>query len=366
MLGRIEAVMGEPSEFGLAAALDAFYSAWSELASNPANSTVRSGVRQSAVNLTAKLQDFTAGLDSIRQETEDRLQASVEKVNTLVTRIADINRQIASSEAAGVTASDLRDLRSRAVGQLAQLLPARVVEHENGGIAVTTSGLPLVDGTTYMALEVRQVSGTWGVGIVGRTGLLQDEGGALQGYLDVINTDLPGTRQSLDDLAAALVEAVNTAHATGTNPLGDTGVAFFDPAGTTASSIGLSAAVLADTKAISAGTPDGSGAYRAGANDVALLIGGLRDTDVVALGDTIPGHFQGLVSGIGQVLLSMMDTAQVHRILADQADVQRSSCSGVSIDEELVRLIQFQTAYQAAAHMITAADEMMQSLLAAV
>ena len=249
---------------------------------------------------------------------------------------------------------------------MAELLPVQLSEHENGGIGLTTSGLSIVDGTTFAVLDVRQVGGTWGIGIVGRAGLLPDEGGALGGYLKVMNIDLPGTRQSLDDLTAALVDAVNTAHTTGTNPLGGTGVSFFDPAGTTASSIGLSADVLADIKAISAGTPDGSGGYRAGENDVALLIGALRDTSIAALGDTVSGHFQGLVSDIGQVLLSETDALEVHRTLAEQADIERSSFSGVSLDEELVRLIQFQTAYQAAAHMITAADEMMESLLRAV
>jgi flagellar hook-associated protein 1 FlgK len=39
------------------------------------------------------------------------------------------------------------------------------------------------------------------------------------------------------------------------------------------------------------------------------------------------------------------------------------SLSGVSVDEELVQMIQFQTAYQAAARVVTAADEMLQSLL---
>ncbi len=366
MLVRIEGVMGEPSETGLAATLDAFYSAWSELASTPASTTVRSVVRQSAINLTDKLGDLSAGLDSIREETEDRLVASVDRANALTSQIADINRQIVSAEASGGTAGDLRDFRARTVTKLAQLLPIQVSDHESGGVGISTSGISIVDDTTYAVLDVREVGGTWGIGIVGRSGLLPDQGGALGGLLEVINTDVPGTRQSLDDLTAALVDSVNTVHTTGTNSLGTTGVSFFDPAGTTASSFVLSAEVLADIDAISAGTPDGSGGYRAGENDVALAIGSLRDTEIAALSDSVPGHFQGLVSSIGQVLVSVEDAREVHQTLADQADVQRSNASGVSLDEELVRLIQFQTAYQSAARMITAADEMMASLLAAV
>ena len=125
----------------------------------------------------------------------------------------------------------------------------------------------------------------------------------------------------------------------------------------------LSVDAQASSRAVAAGTPDGTGAYRAGANDVALAIGGLRDAPIAALGGTPGEHVRGLVSSIGMAVRSSSDAAQVHQTLADQADVRRMSLSGVSVDEELVQMIQFQTAYQAAARVVTVADEMPQSLL---
>ena len=96
---------------------------------------------------------------------------------------------------------------------------------------------------------------------------------------------------------------------------------------------------------------------------MALAIGGLRDNPLGALGTTPGEHIRGLVSSIGLAVRSSTDAADVHQTLADQADVRRMSLSGVSVDEELVQMIQFQTAYQAAARVVTAADEMLQSLL---
>jgi len=46
-----------------------------------------------------------------------------------------------------------------------------------------------------------------------------------------------------------------------------------------------------------------------------------------------------------------------------QLENYRESISGVSIDEEMVNLVKYQNAYQAAAKLITTADEMMQSVL---
>ena len=207
------------------------------------------------------------------------------------------------------------------------------------------------------------VSSTYGIAVVGRPGLFPDTGGAVGGLLTVLNTDHPDAVKRLDDLASAFVTEVNTLHKTGTNPDGNTTVDFFDATGTKASSIALSAAVLASPDAIAAGTPDGSGAYRAGANDVALAIAALRDNDVTSLTMTMGEHYQGLVSDVGSAVRSSSRSAEVSRVLSDQADVRRMGLSGVSVDEELVKIIEFQTAYQASARVLTTANEMLQSLL---
>ena len=55
--------------------------------------------------------------------------------------------------------------------------------------------------------------------------------------------------------------------------------------------------------------------------------------------------------------------AEIHGTLADHAKTRRNGYSGVSTDEELMQLIRFQTAYQAAARVITTADEMLESLI---
>jgi flagellar hook-associated protein 1 FlgK len=363
ILRRVEGLFEEPSELGLAAALDRFHSAWSELSVNPSSTPVRTVLRQTASVLTQKFDELASGLDAIRQEAEARLQQGVDSANSLMSRIGDLNRQIVSTEADGTTAGDLRDARGRALAELADLLPVQVVERDNGSMGVIVSGVTVVDGAEALSLEVRAAGGAWEIGVVGRTGGL-DGGGRLGGLIDVVNSDLPEVRQGLDDLAAALVEETNLVHRTGTNPDGATGIDFFDPVGVTASSIGLSVEVLADERAIAAGTPDGSGDYRAGANDVALELASLRDRTLGALGLSGGDHYRGLVSSVGVAVRSMDQAAESHRILADQADIRRMRVSGVSVDEELVKMIEFQRAYQASARVISAADEMLQSLLA--
>ncbi len=363
ILGRIEGLVAEPGELGIGQAMDAFLSAWSELATNPASATVRSVVRQTAQVMIQRFDELANGLAAIRQEVGVRLDDAAARVTELGRQIAQLNRQIVSVEADGVTAGDLRDQRARTLAEMADLVPVQVVERENGSVGVISSGIAIVDGAYSLEVEIRNVSGTWGLAVVGRAGLFPQVGGRTGGLLQVLNTDLPDIQQRLDDLAESMVTEVNALHRTGMSPDASTGIDFFDPGGVTAGTMALSAEVQASTNAIAAGTPDGSGGYRAGANDVALAIAGLRDVDVAALGMTMGEHYQGLVSDIGQAVRSSADAAEAHRVLAEQADVRRMSLSGVSVDEELVRMIEFQTAYQASARVITAADEMLQALL---
>jgi flagellar hook-associated protein 1 FlgK len=239
----------------------------------------------------------------------------------------------------------------------------QVTFRENGSIGVLVSGVSIVDGAEVASLEIRNFGGAFEIGLEGNPRALGDMSGEVGGLLQLLNADLPGMRAELDDLAQALVTEVNALHTTGTNAAGATGVDFFDPAGMTAGSINLSAAILADPQAIAVGTSDAAGNYRAGANDVALALGSLRDLDVASLGTTFGDHFRQLVSNVGLAVRSTADQATVHRTLADQADTRRSSFSGVSTDEEMVKLIQFQAAYAAAARVITVTDEILQTLL---
>ncbi len=363
VLGQLETILSEPGEGGLSTTLDQFFSAWSSLATDPTSASARGAVREQGSLLSGQLRGLAADLDVLRQDTEARLLSSVQKVNDLAGTVARLNREITASEAAGETAGDLRDARDRAIDEMSTLIPIQVTQRENGGVGILTSGVGLVDGAEHGTLEVRLSGGALELGLEGRASSLPDLGGRIGGMIRVLNEDLPAARDSLDDLAEALVTEFNTLHRTGTAPDGSTGVDFFDPAGVTASSISLSAAVEVDAKAIAAGTGGASGEYRAGANDIALTLAGLRDAPNATLGVSFGEHFRELVSDVGFSVRSSLDSVEVHKTLSEQADVRRQSFSGVSTDEELVKLIEFQTAYSAAARVVTVADELLDTLV---
>ena len=75
-------------------------------------------------------------------------------------------------------------------------------------------------------------------------------------------------------------------------------------------------------------------------------------------GLTFAGFYGKLAAGIGRDVSDAVDNRTVQKQLLAQARALRSESSGVSLDEEAIRLVEYQRAYQATAKMITALDEL--------
>jgi flagellar hook-associated protein 1 FlgK len=159
--------------------------------------------------------------------------------------------------------------------------------------------------------------------------------------------------------AGALVTEVNAIHRTGYTPGGATNTDFFDPAGTTAGTLALTAPIAASATNIAAGATNAPGD-----GSIALQIAGLAGTGVLSLaGKSLREFYVEIAAGVGLEVRNAMEDADTQQELVDYADLRRSSVSGVSVEEEMVALIAQQQAYSAAARLVRVADEMMQDLM---
>ena len=135
--------------------------------------------------------------------------------------------------------------------------------------------------------------------------------------------------------------------------------------GDSAYSIGINDAVASNTNLIAAGQIDPTtGAHAVGDNSNALDLADLANQAVGPGGLTFADAYRELVSDIGLKAEQAGNDQNYYQGLVDQFTQLRDSVSGVSLDEELTNLIKFQRAYQAAAKMVTVADELFQTLLA--
>lgn len=385
VLQQLEAIIGEPSSAGLAESLDAFWNAWSDLASAPLNDGARSIVQQRGAQLASTLNRFATQVDQLDQGTRERLGAMVSDANALTSQIADLNRMIVAGEAGGDSANDLRDARDRAIDQLAKLGSVETIERGDGSVAVFLGGLSVVDGADAKSLRTELIGGSLQISFTAQPGKpLSAIGGQIGAALGAINSDIPATMRELDALAATLVDTVNGIHEGGviwndaTPPVATPAPEFFrtDPlAGTpgadrfrTARHISLSAAVAASASNIAVSAATAAGPSN---NAVALQLAGLRDTavamtdpDGTARGTLSFGAFwRNVASNVGVRVRASENEVAVRETLAGNADMRRQSVSGVSTDEELVLLIKHQQAYAAAARLVTVADEMARILV---
>ena len=69
------------------------------------------------------------------------------------------------------------------------------------------------------------------------------------------------------------------------------------------------------------------------------------------------------MSSIGVRVQSAASAAQISGAVADQAQTTLSSKTGVNLDEEAARLIQYQQSYQAAAKILQIAQTVFDTLL---
>jgi len=134
--------------------------------------------------------------------------------------------------------------------------------------------------------------------------------------------------------------------------------------GDSAWTIGVNDAVASDPDLIATGQIDATtGAHPIGDNSNALLLADLGEQTVGPGGLTFSDAYQQIVTDIGLEAENAGDQMDYYQGLVNQFQEMRDSVSAVSLDEELTNLIKYQRAYQAAAKMVTTADEMLQTLL---
>lgn len=368
LLGRIEEVLGEPSDTGLASSLDAFYGSWSDLAKDPGNAATRSVVIQRAEHVASTLNGFSMSLDQLAQATRGRLETTVQEINRTTEQIAQINGIIVSEEASGTTASDLRDQRDRLLDSLSKMGAVRTIERENGTAGVFLENALVVDGSNARSIAA---AGEPPMVTLGSAALRPAAEGSVLGELvATLTTRIPAVQGRLDELAEALVVQTNALQTAGFQTNGAAGINLFDPTRTTARNIMVVG--TSDTLATSDNVAEpfnnrialATAAMRSKPSQNAIAQGIWTPAQAGLLGDSSAGeHYRTTVTELAVKTNLAADSAIVHGTLVEQIETRRKSVSGVSTDEELIKVMQHQQAYTAAARLVTVVDEMMQTVL---
>jgi flagellar hook-associated protein 1 len=381
VLRQVESTMAETdSSDGLVPKLDAFWSGWQALSTDPSNMSARADLRERAVNLADAFNRRAQALNALRTDQDLSIQQRVSEVNQAAARIARLNVEISRVEGAELQPNDLLDERDRLADRLSELVGATVTTQPDGEMLVSISGSSgahsLVFGSSYSQLVTfadasNRASGTpltgiqWSDGqpfVSGSAGMAGMSNGELAGLIDARDRVIPSQLASLNETAGSVATIVNGFHTAGFGLNGSTGVNFFTPFTSTDYALEISVNItnISDIAAAgSAGSSPGDGS-------TALTIANAQYTQHPWTNGEVATINQYYTSRVGDLGLEGQHATMAaadRKMVADTLDKQRQEESGVSLDEEAAKLMQSQRSYQAATRLINAIDDMMDRII---
>lgn len=344
------------STSGIGADISNFFNSLQQLSPDPTNLALRQSVLTAAGNLAT---DFNNAANSLQTQSSNlnlNVVQDVGQVNTLTSQIASVDQQIASLQNAKEDASALVDQQTNLIRQLSGLVDVQVVQTGKGGIELMTSnGTALVSGGQSFALTTQVGANGAQQVMAGAQNITSSlAGGSLAGTIQIRDQEIPGVLSNLDQLAAGLSTALNTAHQSGYDLNGNAGGNLFAPP--PAGGVGAAAAmsVSITDPALVAASSDGT----PGSNGNIAVLSAVHD-QAVAGGQKPLDFYSNIVFHVGNVVSNTSAEVDASDQILQQLQDERGSISGVSLDEEAANIIQYQTAYQAAARVVSTVNSLL-------
>jgi flagellar hook-associated protein 1 FlgK len=338
----------------IASALSSFSTSLSQLSANPSSSAAQQGVISAGQNLANSFNTTANSLTSASGDANQQVTQDVSQINTLSSQIAQLNTQLSQLTAAGQDGGTVQDQRDQLVQELSGLTGISVTQSNEGETITTANSSPLVMGGQSFTLQTTAGSGGMqhvldsnGTDI---TSSLQ--GGQLGGALQVRDQVLAGLLTQLNSLASQFATSFNAAQAQGFDSTGNQGQDFFSvPADAANAASGISV-VMTDPAGVAISS-DGS----AGSNgNVANLSAAL--TNSLSSGQTPAATYASLVFQVGNTAANASAQSTAIGLNLQQLTNQQGSVSAVDTNEEATNLLRYQTAYEAAARIVSTIQQL--------
>jgi flagellar hook-associated protein 1 len=337
-----------PSSGDLGSALQSVFNAFSSLSADPQDPTTRTSVITALSQFAQTDQNMSSSLYSTAVTQLDSVSPLITQINAASSQVAQLNTQITAASAAGQSTAALEDQRDGAINQLASLVGATADANGN----VTVGGVPLVSGSSALTLSTTGSGTSMGLSVSLANGALplnvSQVGGQLGGVLSGAQATL-NLQTQVNNFAQTVAGSLNNISVTGWGLDGSTGNALFSiPNGSGAISINSALTVQnLPAASSSAGVPgDGSNAaaLAAVANQQNLFSSDPTNT---------PGEELTEITSNFGTLVQNASNGQTQAANALQSLTQmKGQITGVSINDQLTQLLQYQNMLQASGQAV--------------
>jgi flagellar hook-associated protein 1 len=395
--------LGQPNdEQSISSQITKLTNALQQLGESPEDTTVQQSVVAAAQNVAQSLNGLSDQIKTQRQDADAGIAESVSTINQTLDDLAKLNEQISQRSDGNQDTTDLQDQRDQKLDTLAKQLGITYFTRDHGEVVVLTAGgTTLVDGKTVHHLafsQTTQITASQqytpgGAGLSGVTvnGLDISPG---SGYPGSINSGqlaaqfalrdqiFPQAQAQIDEIASTLADGFQRQDATVapgmTGLFTDNGAAHdrTDPTQVT----GLAGRIAVNALVVPAQGGDlwrlrtGLHAAGPGAPGDATQVRAFLDlfdqsvsfSGAAGLSTTgrIGDYASSFVGFQANQRAALDDRSQYQASISSAIDSQRANVEGVSVDDEMQKMLLLEQSYAASAKVIQAVSDMMDSLLA--
>ncbi|PIC85242.1 flagellar hook-associated protein FlgK [Sporosarcina sp. P20a] len=405
-VAQMEDAIGEPSEYGLQQSMSDFWQSLQTLAANPENGGARAVVVERGVAVADSFNYIQKSVAEIKGNLGDEIDFSTNDINSLLSQIGELNKQIATVEPNGYLPNDLYDARDGLLDKLSSYVPIETSYEKTGGRAlaiaegtVTVKIKTNVPGQTITVVQKDKVAELTVDGndpdkpfpnpMTGFTftgGPIENPADGKLSVTDMVKSGelkslvdsygyqdgnqvkglYPEMLAKLDKMANEFAKAFNAVHEDGTDSTGVKGEPFFVlPSGATeftASNIVVNDEIRKDPNKLAAS--DSKTGAEVGNGQNAKKLGDVFFAKLPGLGgSSVQSYYAQTIGQLGVEGQQAIKMTESSGVLLLAVSNRRDSISTVSLDEEMTDMIRFQQAYNASARMITVMDEALDKII---
>lgn len=318
----IESIFNEPSDSAISSSLNSFFNSWNELSKDPENAGVKGVVVENAKYLSNSINNAFGKLESLEESLKSQQDYIMDEINSMLSQIEELDKNIKVVQGTGKSPNDMMDQRDSLLDDLSFKLNITDKDMQN-------TLKEVYDKNGKVTLEDLENSGV-------------KISGELEGTTSMLN-EIEGYKESLTTLSNTIIDSVNTEYKSGD----DTKPDIF---------------VKEDGKLISINKEitEDLDSFKIDA-DTALNLYNLKTDKVTINGKdmTINTFYNNVIQGLGQSSAAVIRDESNQSKLLSNIDSSRSSVSGVSLDEEMISLVQLQHAYNANAKVMSTIDSLL-------
>lgn len=312
----IEGIFNEPSDTAISSSLNSFFNSWSELSKDPQSSGVKSVVIENGKYLSNSINSAFKRLESLEEGLDKQSEYIMDEVNSMLSQLDKLEKNIKIIQGSGKSPNDFLDQRDQLLDNLSFKLNINDKDVKATlKKAYDANGKVTLDDLTKSGVKIS---------------------GELEGTLSM-KQEINKYKDGLKQLANTITSNVNKAEGQDIFKAKDGELISINPE------------MLQEPEKINVTA------------DIALKVYELKSEKVNINGKdmTINTFYNSMIQNLGQSSAAVIRDESNQSKLLENIDSSRSSVSGVSLDEEMISLVQLQHTYSANAKVMSTIDSLL-------